>query len=303
MNSNQNRVSVIIPAYNEEKSIRNVINRIGKAFEKLSVNYEIIVINDGSEDSTSQEARKSCYPIRLIEHEQNRGYGSAIKTGIKVSKYPWIIIIDADGSYPEHEIVELVRLATENDFDMVVGARTKKDTGSTVMRKIAKFFLTKLANYLTGTKIPDINSGLRILKKDIVNKFISILPDTFSFTTTITLAMLTNGYKVMYYPIEYYKRIGKSKINPIVDLFNFLQLIIRTVIYFDPLKVFLPVSLILFLMAVVAFIIREIRGGGMAITIVIFLMSSLHMLAIGMLADLIDKRLKVKQKDEERSIL
>jgi len=290
-------VSIIIPAYNEEKNISNVINKIGSCLEEKQIKYEIIVVNDGSTDRTEEMALKSRYLTTLISHSKNLGYGASIKTGLKTASYPWIAIIDADGTYPEEEIYNMIIFAEKHDLDMVVGARIGKDVKIPTIRKPVKFLINKLANYLTGKKIPDLNSGLRIIKKNILEKFLYLLPDGFSFTSTITLAMLANNYEIGYYPISYFKRTGKSKIRPIRDTINFIQLIIRTVMYFEPLKIFIPISLILFLMAVIAFILRQIKGGGFAITIVILLTTSLHMLAIGMLADLIDKRLKEKNKN------
>jgi len=287
-------VSVIIPAFNEEVSIKTVITCVHRALTQNRIDHEIIVINDGSTDDTKKKAIENNVPIILIDHKQNFGYGYSIKSGISKAKGDWIVIIDADGTYPENEIPQLLKIALEENWDMVVGARTGEHVNIPAARKPAKFIINQLANYLTNTKIPDLNSGLRVIKKSIVEKFLYLLPDGFSFTTTITLAMLTNGYRVTYYPINYLKRKGRSKIRPIRDTLNFLQLIVRTVMYFEPLKIFLPCSFVLFLLAVMALIARFIKGGGFAITIPLLVLSSIQILAIGMLADLIDKRLKNK---------
>jgi len=158
-------------------------------------------------------------------------------------------------------------------------------------RRPAKWMLNKLANYLTGTKIPDLNSGLRVMKKDIVMNYVHLLPDGFSFTTTITLAMLTNNYRVEFVPIEYKIRSGKSKIRPIRDTMNFIQLIIRTVLYFDPLKIFLPISAFFFISSIAVLALSYLFTPKiMDITTVILFISGVQILAIGMIADLIDKR-------------
>ena len=227
--------------------------------------------------------------IVLIQHPFNRGYGAALKTGIRHAKYNTLIISDADGTYPVQDIPRL--LAQLSKSDMVVGARGNNNSNIPLTRRPAKWMLNKLANYLTGIKIPDLNSGLRAMKKDVVVKFFHLLPDGFSFTTTITLAMLTNDYAVEFIPIEYKMRSGRSKIRPIRDTLNFLQLIIRTVLYFDPLKIFLPMSAFFFIASIVVLVLSYLFTPKiMDITTVILFISSVQILAIGMIADLIDKR-------------
>ncbi len=280
-------LSVIIPAYNEEKVVGQIIEELKKELKRLDLEYEIIAVNDASTDKTKGVLEK-IEDIKLINHPENRGYGAALKTGIKTSKYDWVLIIDADGTYPSESIADLIKHIS--DYDMVVGARTGKKAKIPLVRKPAKWIINKLANYLTGTKIPDFNSGLRIIKKPLLEKFISILPDGFSFTTTITLSALTNGYAVKYIPINYSKRVGKSKIRPIRDTLIFFQLMIRTILYFNPLKVFVPFSLILFLLGVGIFLygyfyMIKIPDA----TVAVILISSIQMLAIGMIADLVIK--------------
>jgi hypothetical protein len=175
---------------------------------------------------------------------------------------------------------------------MIVGARTGDLVQIPLLRRFPKWVLNKVANYLTGVKIPDINSGLRIMKKEDVEHFIKILPDGFSFTTTITLAMLTNDMSVCFLPINYYHRKGKSKIRPFYDTLNFLQLIIRTCLYFNPLKVFIPFSGLLVVLSFSVLLFSSIfLERAMDVTFGIIMMTAVVVLAIGMLADLIDKRL------------
>lgn len=286
-------ISVIIPAYNEEESIIGVITKIRDNLKIIDGSCEIIVVNDGSTDNTGKVLETSKMNIKLLTHERNVGYGAALKTGIKNAEYENIVITDADGTYPNERILDLVHTLEEGGFDMVVGARTGKNAKIPLVRRPAKWVITKLANYLSGTKIPDLNSGLRVMRKEVVNKFMNILPDGFSFTSTITLALLTNGYSVKYVPIDYFKRKGKSKIRPIYDTFNFIQLIIRTVLYFNPLKVFFPLSLFLVLIAFLILIVSLLlTGKGMDVTFGVILMTAVIVITIGMLADLIDKRMK-----------
>lgn len=279
-------VSIIMPVYNEEESLRSVLNEIKQCLKEKAPSYEIIVVNDGSADQTKQ-VLEQIGEIKVVNHSENRGYGAAIKSGVRQAEGEYILIIDADGTYPVKAIPELISCT---DYHMVVGARTKPTAQIPLMRRPAKWLLNQLANYLTGIKIPDLNSGLRLIKKDALNRFIYLLPDGFSFTTTITLALLTNGCPVKYLPIDYYKREGKSKFRPIKDTLNYFQLIIRTILYFDPLKIFLPVGLVLFLLSfAVLFYSYFFTPKVMDITTIILFISAIQILAIGVLADLVVK--------------
>lgn len=277
------KVSIIIPAYNEEKTIGSLIDELKT--NMTGYEYEIIVVDDASTDNTSKIAQEK--DVTLIQLAKNRGYGFSIKMGIKEAKYDIIAIIDADGTYPTSGITNLIQYVGE--YDMVVGARRRQKIP--LIRRPAKFFLNKLANYLTEVKIPDLNSGMRVFKKDVALKFFNLFPDRFSFTITITLAMLTNDYLVKFVPIDYLQRKGKSKIRPIRDTYNFILLIIRTVMYFNPLKIFIPLSITLFLIAMLLFCYSHfILGKVMDITVIVILMTSIQIAAMGLLADLVDKR-------------
>ena len=284
-------LSVVVPVYNEEKSILSTIESILRIADELDVDHELIIVNDGSTDQTCRILREHRSRYTLIEHAKNEGYGAAIKTGIRNSRYSIVAITDADGTYPNDMIPDLLREMRGHDWDMVVGSRTGQNVKMPVIRKPAKWFLNKLANYLSEYKIPDLNSGLRLFKKDEVSDFIKILPDGFSFTTTITMAMLTNKKKVKFVPIDYAVREGRSKIRPIRDTLNFIQIIIRTVMYFNPLKVFLPFSLLLFLAGLMVFLYSAFfLPKILETTVVVLFMTAVQILAIGMIADLIDKR-------------
>lgn len=281
-------VSIIIPAYNERDGISHVIESLQSLREKQGSQWEIIIVDDGSTDGTPDKV-KNMQDVVLVRHSFNRGYGAAIKTGIRHSKYDNLIISDADETYSTNDIPKL--LAQLSKSEMVVGDRGGYRSNIPLIRRPAKWMINKLANYLTGMKIPDLNSGLRAMKKDVIMKFIHLLPDGFSLTTTITLAMLTNNYAVEFVPIEYKKRSGKSKIRPIRDTLNFIQLIIRTVLYFDPLRVFLPISAFFFISSISVLIFSYLfTPKVMDITTVILFISGVQILAIGMIADLIDKR-------------
>jgi glycosyltransferase involved in cell wall biosynthesis len=230
-------VTIVIPAHNEENGIEHGLDEVTKALAPSGWEYEIIVVDDGSSDATRQRAQRD--GVKVIRFDTNRGYGSALKAGIAASKFDWIVIIDADGTYPGAEIPRMLERVP--DSDMVVGARIGRNVDDPRIRRPAKWILRKLAGRLAGQEIPDLNSGMRVIRKLLVEKYAHILPSGFSFTTTITLALISSGYTVSYVPIDYYRRVGKSKINPFHAVtFGFQML--RTMMLFHPIRVLGPVA-------------------------------------------------------------
>ena len=287
-NQNSNGISVIVPVFNEEKGIKNVIKGIQEVLCSENINYEIIVVDDCSTDR-SPEILASLDGIKYIRHPRNIGYGGALKTGIKNAKNNHIVITDGDGTYPNEVIPELIKYLGK--YDMVVGARAISDENIPLIRKPIKHMLGKLANYLSETDIPDLNSGLRAFEKSIALRFYKMLPSGFSFTTTITLAMHCNGYTVKYIPIKYGKRKGKSKFGPIKDTLNFIQLIWRTIMYFNPLKVFLPIGGLFFIGFMVSLCIDIFILADLTEKTLLLFLAFIQISVIGLLADLIDKRI------------
>jgi len=237
----ENKVSAIIPAYNEEQNISSLIQRI-KLIDCID---EIIVVDDGSVDDTSGIANKE--GARVIRHPYNIGNGAAIKTGAMHSNGEILVFLDSDGQHPPEAIPELLKYIDE--FDMVVGSRNNKNDVSR-FRSFGNFLLKKLAEFLSDHKIMDLTSGFRVVKKEHFMKFYNLYPLKYSYPTTITLSFLVNGLFVKYVPIEsIQKRIaGKSGISPIFDGFNFLNIIFRMIVLFNPTKVFLPTSFIIVIM-------------------------------------------------------
>jgi glycosyltransferase involved in cell wall biosynthesis len=282
-------LTVIVPAYNEERGIAGVVEWIRRSLGPGELAYEILVVDDGSADRTAQIAEQA--GARVVRHTDNRGYGEALKTGIQHASHERIAIIDADGSYPADQIPELaVRL---DQADMVVGARTKVGAAIPLVRRPAKLFLAWLASYLTDTRIPDLNSGLRLFRRSLALEFLRILPSGFSFTTTITMAALNNGYIVEYVPVDYLKRTGSSKINPFRDTLNFLILILRMTLLFRPLKIFIPLSLLFFVAALTTWVVGVVVFDRLFDNLILFEAElSVITLWIGMLADLINVRLR-----------
>lgn len=279
--------SLVLPVYNEEEAIAATLDYLQETLRSAGCEYEIVTVNDGSTDDTGKILR-SRSDIRLSEHGRNRGYGAALKTGIRHARYPLIAITDADGTYPNERIPELVALATQ--ADMVVGARIGANVQYSTIRKIPKWFLVRFAQWVSRSHIPDLNSGMRVFRKSVVERFLNILPDTFSFTTTITLAMLTNGYIIHYEPINYRYRVGRSKIKPIRDTLRFVQLILRVGVYFAPLRVFMPVAIAFFTgFLITLFFDVFVRQDLTERTLILFVAATqLGMFAL--LADMIDKR-------------
>jgi glycosyltransferase involved in cell wall biosynthesis len=286
-------LSIVIPVYNEIGAAANLAERIASVAAGMTVPAEFILVNDGSTDGTEEALRRIELPfVKIIHHTRNLGYGASLKTGIGKAVYPWVAITDADDTYPDLRIPELFDIARGSSLDMLVGARVGKNVKIPLIRKPAKWFIGKLANYVARYKIPDINSGMRIFKKETLLKYISILPSGFSFTTTITLAMLTCGEQVQYIPIDYAHRTGKSKIRPIRDTLNFIQLVIRTSLLFDPLRIFIPAAMLMFTVAAgVAVYSLYFLNRFMDTSVAILIVGGIQVLATGMIADIIDRRL------------
>ncbi len=278
-------VSIVIPAYNEAAAIGPTIEAIHQMMRQTGLEGEIIIVDDGSKDGTGDVAAASPH-VRLFRHPQNKGYGASLKTGIRQAQHDIVLITDADGTYPIDRIPHLVQQMEQ--YDMVVGARTGENVEVPLVRRPAKYALTRLANYLSGVEIPDLNSGMRVFKRDVVIGYFRLLPSGFSFTTSITLALLTNDYNVLYIPIDYFQRTGKSKIRPIRDTINFFSLVVRVVLSYRPLRVFVPVA-ILFLVLSTIKVLYDIQAYDfhIATSTVVMLTLTFQTIVLGLIADLV----------------
>jgi glycosyltransferase involved in cell wall biosynthesis len=231
-------VSVIIPAFNEAAVIGQVIGELRSA----AAWHEVIVVDDGSTDGTSDLARAA--GAIVVRHPYNKGNGASVKTGLRTATGEFILIIDADG---QHRPADALRLAERlGEYDLVVGARSG-DTQATHARRLGNALLNWLAGYLTSRPIPDLTSGFRAARRDLVREFIHLLPNGFSTPATTTLAFIKAGYTVGFEPIEAEARVGTSKIRLGPDGAKFFLIVLRVVTIFSPLRVFLPVSLVAFL--------------------------------------------------------
>lgn len=278
-------VSIVIPCYNERAGLPSLLDELDQKLQGAGVQFQYVVVDDGSTDGSSE------VPVRdnvlMVRHEVNRGYGAALKTGIRSAAHDWVLIIDADGTYPVDKIPDLCREAEH--CDMAVGARIGANVSHSIVRRAAKWPIHRLADYLVDRRIPDLNSGLRMFKKDLAMRYIRLLPDGFSFTSTITLAMMADGWRVRYLTIDYYKREGKSKVKPIKDAVNYFTLVMRMILFFNPLKIFLPLSFTLFL-ATVGSLGYDLYLLDLNERTLILLVGFLQMTLLGFLADLVNRR-------------
>lgn len=278
-------ISVVIPAYNEAQAIGPTLDQIASVLSAAELEAQIIVVDDGSDDGTAEEVAQ--YPaVRLIKHAQNKGYGAALKTGIRQAQHNTIVILDADGTYPCAMIPHLA--AQIGSYDMAVAARTGSNVQIPLIRRPAKWSLNQLANYLSGLKIPDLNSGMRAFKRDVVISYFRLLPSGFSFTSTLTLALLTNDYNVVYIPADYYPRTGQSKLDPVRDTINFFSLVVRVVLSFRPLRIFIPLALILASLSLIKIVYDiNVYDFHLATSTVVLVTLTFQIVVLGLIADLV----------------
>ncbi|MCB0208385.1 MAG: glycosyltransferase family 2 protein [Anaerolineae bacterium] len=234
-------ISIIMPAYYEEASIAAVIKRVQTVLSELDQTYEIIVVDDGSQDETARRAYEA--GAKVIAHPYNIGNGAAVKSGIRQAQGQIMVMLDADGQHPPEDIPRL--LEQLDRYDMVVGARTH-ESDSDWHRDLANKIYNWFASYVCGLKIEDLTSGFRAMKGHIARGFVYLLPNTFSYPTTLTLAVVRSGYTLHYIPIKAARRVGKSKIKIFKDGPRFLLIILKVATFFSPLKVFIPVSIAMF---------------------------------------------------------
>ena len=276
-------LAVVLPAFNEVQGIAVTFQRVEEVLSGLDCTSEILVVDDGSTDGTAAAAAR--LGARVISHPVNRGYGTALKTGILNTTAAAVLIMDSDCSYRPEAIPGLYALLA--NADMVVGSRPLTSTGVLWVRRPGKWILNTFASFLVGRRVPDLNSGQRVMKRDAVMQYLHLMPDGFSFTSTITLAMLANGHNVIYEPIAYDERIGDSKIRA-VHFLDFLVLILRATVLFNPIRVYLPLSG-LFALAGTGLLLRDILRWRLSPTTVMSFLFALLGLSVGLLADAISR--------------
>ncbi len=287
-------VSIVLPVYNEKGHLRAEIDRIRAAMDRSEFSYEIIVIDDGSDDGSGDQLR-TVEGIRLIQFSQNRGSGSARKFGTRASRGRVVVWTDVDMNYPNDLIPQLVR--EMKGYDQIVGARTSEQGTHKAFRVPAKWFIRKLASYLAETKIPDLNSGLRAFRRDVALQYVSQLPPGFSCVTTLTMTFLAHGYSVKYWPIEYKERAGESKFHWWSDTRRYLLQVVRMVLSYNPLRVFLPIGLSLTALGL-GKLVYDISAHDfkVAINTLLILFAAFQVFVVGVLADLIGRATRARDE-------
>jgi len=274
------KISIIMPAFNEADTIESLLNAMTPYIQNSS--FEVCIINDGSTDNTSEIVNRFSQ-VRLINHPYNKGYGAALKTGIRNATGDYILMMDSDG---QHSIEDIPKLLNHiDDYDMVVGER-QFSVGKEWIRKPGKLLLSYVANYLSGIKIPDINSGFRLIRKKCVLEYMHILPNGFSFSTTITLAMLKDAYNVKYEPINIKPRAGgKSYVSQTRDGAITLLLITRCISLFNPLKVYVPAAIIILIPSFIFAIFGVVKYFSFPKSSIVGILSGIILIFLGILSD------------------
>ena len=283
-------VSVVLPIYNEKGHLRAEIDRIRAALSASRHTFEIIVVDDGSNDG-SQAELASIQGITLITHRRNQGSGAARRTGTTAARGRVVVWTDVDMTYPNDLIPELVD-AMEG-WDHIIGWRQTEEGTHKLLRTPAKWVIRKLASYLSETDIKDLNSGLRAFRRDVAMQYVHELPKGFSCVTTLTMSFLGNGYSVGFFPIQYFPRAGRSKFHWLRDTRRYLLQVIRMTLSYNPLKVFLPVGLVLLGLgfAKLGFDWAE-RDSRLAANTLLIFFAALQVITVGLLADLVVRATK-----------
>lgn len=279
-------ISVVIPAYNEQGAIQHTVDEIRQTLESMKIDgFEIIVVNDGSSDGTADEALN--VGATVVNHPHNVGYGKSLKSGILAAKNDTIIITDADMTYPFDQAPKLYQEYLKG-FDMVVGRRTGAHVNESIIKSPLRRVLRFLVEFTAGRKIPDINSGLRMFSKKTITPYFSHLCDTFSFTTSLTLAYMMTGRFVSYVDIPYEKRHGQTKVRLFRDSLRTLQFILQAINYYNPIKIFMLFAGLCILLSCLGFLISTFLhiNAGYYLGLGGFLVS-LIILCLGLIADLL----------------
>lgn len=289
-------VTIVLPTYNEEDALLSVIKDVREAMKSTSYEYELLVVDDASTDKTLEMAKELA--DRVIKRTINGGAGAARKTGIANAKGKIIVMLDADGTYNAFDIPKMLKLFPQ--YDQVNGSRDTEQGTLKLLRVPAKWFIRKIASIMTSTDIPDLNTGLKAFKRDKMLRFLWLIPDGFSCVTSMTLAFLCNGLYVTWVPTVYKQRIGKSKFHPVKDTYKYLLTVIRIVMYFNPLAIFLPLSLFIllvgFLRSLYDVLIADVHI--MQQSDIVIITVGLLVAVVGLLADLIVAQARSHTIDE-----
>ena len=278
-------VSIVLPVYNELGHLEEEIDRIRKTMDESDYSYEIMVVDDGSTDGSGQRL-KDIEGIRLLRFGTNRGSGSARKYGTQSANGSIIVWTDVDMTYPNDSIPDL--LDQLGGYDQVVGARTSEEGTVRLLRGPAKWLIRKLASYLSGVRIPDLNSGFRAFRRDVALQFLHLLPRGFSCVTTITMAFLSNGYSIKYIPIDYAPRAGESKFHWWKDTKRYLLQVLRLTLMWEPMRIFGPPAALLTIVGVGKLVYDLVdKDFRVATNTIVILGVAFALALIGMVADML----------------
>jgi glycosyltransferase involved in cell wall biosynthesis len=285
-------VSIILPCYNEQDHVVTEIERLSAAMDASGYSYELLAVDDASTDETYArliEVTPKFPQLQVVHFHRNGGSGTVRRIGTQRARGEIVVWTDADMTYPNERIPEFVQmLEKEPTLDQVVGARTSEQGTHKMLRVPAKWFIRKLAEQLTNTKIPDLNSGLRAFRRQVALPYMRLLPPGFSCVTTITIAFLSNQHDVRYVPIEYSKRAGKSKFKFGSDAYRYILQVLRMVMYFNPLKVLMPLALFLIILGIGKGIYDMVVHPLLfAVNTVLIFVTGLLIASLALLADLI----------------
>ncbi|MGH3730835.1 MAG: glycosyltransferase family 2 protein [Micromonosporaceae bacterium] len=285
-------VTVVLPCFNEQEHVLAEVERITRAMDGSPYSYELLVIDDKSTDDTLGvlQGALSAYPrMRLMPFQRNGGSGTARRIGTREAYGRIVVWTDADMTYPNERIPEFVRYLLDNPHvDQVVGARNTEQGSHKFLRVPAKWAIRKIAEMLAGTKIPDLNSGLRAFRREVSLPYLRLLPPGFSCVTTITMSFLSNQHPVEYLAIDYGKRAGKSKFKFVRDAYRYILQVLRMVMYFNPIKVLMPLALTLltvgFVKGTVDLFVHDLR---ITTNATLLFVTGLIIASVALLADLI----------------
>lgn len=273
-------ITVIIPAHNEEAGISDVLRQLRERPPPGVI--EVLVVDDGSTDRTSALAAEA--GVRVIKHPTNRGYGASLKSGIRAAAGAYVLTMDADGQHRLEDVVRLCEAIGSGDApECVIGQRTAL-VHSPLWRMPGKWLLRWMAQFLTRRKIPDLNSGLRLMRRDVAMRYMNLCPQGFSFSTTITMALLSRGYGVEFIPIQVNRRVGRSTVT-IRTGFDTILLVLRLATLFNPLRIFLPASFASVIAGVGWGVPYFLDGQGITVASMLAILTGVLLFALGLICD------------------
>lgn len=293
------RISLVIPCFNERSAIEQTIDEINFLLGKAL--HEIVVVDDGSFDGT-YEILKNRNDIKLVRNPYNKGYGYSLKKGITAASGEIIAITDADGTYPIESILLMVK-KLEEGYDLVIGKRDNLKTYDPFLKKLSRFFFKKIAEFVSGERILDVNSGLRVFRRDVITKYLVNTSSGFSFSLSTTLIFILEGLSVYYFPIEYRPRIGKSKIKYLRDTLRSAQILVETITLYNPIKIFMLISGLISLLGFVILLVpvfSDLLNSSFGIMGFMILQGiSLYTFSLGLIAFILKKRILSEKHNDK----